>query len=134
MFDSYIVMQNLPTANLEDTIDDKQYLEILKNQGLGKKIKGTGYIPEDQKDTHLFYAEMEYPLRVDVDLLRQLCPVFNYLRQHLCDSVVKGYMENMEVLIESIVEISYQTIGHFMKQIDPLKYPEPENYHDTDFI
>jgi hypothetical protein len=134
MFDSYIVMQNLPTPNLEDTIDNKEYVEMLKGRGMDKKVKGVGEIPQDRRHAHLFFAEMEYPLRVDIYMISQLCPVFNYFRHHLADSAVKSYMENMKVLLESIIENPYQTVEDLLNQINPGKYPEPENYDDIDFV
>jgi non-ribosomal peptide synthetase component F len=134
MFDSYIVMQNLPTPNFEDASDNKEYIEMLKDQGIGKKVKGVGEIPQNSRHAHLFFAEMEYPLRVDIYMLSQLCPVFNYFRQHLADSVIKGYMENMKLLLESIIENPYQKVGDLMNQINPEKYPVPENYSNVDFV
>ena len=134
LFDSYIVMQNLPAPNFEEIIENRQFVEMLKQGGQDRKVKGVGEIPDNRKHYQLFYAEMEYPLRVDVYMPSQLCLVFNYFRRHLLDSVVKGYMENMVVLLESIIADPMQTVGRLMARIDPHKYPQPQNYDDVDVV
>ncbi len=134
LFDSYIVMQNIPAANPDETIDDKQYVEMLKNAGIGQKVKKISEMPPHRKTTHYYYAEMEYPLRVDVFMPGQLCPIFNYFRNHLSDSVMKGYIENMNMLFDVITGNPYLTVGEVMERIDPRKYPNPENYDDVDFV
>jgi hypothetical protein len=134
LFDSYIVMQNLPGPNFDETIDDKQYVDMLKNSNLGSKVKNIKEVPPNRRSSHLFYAEMEYPLRVDIYFPGQLCPVFNYLRNHLADSVVKGYIENMVMLLDTITGNPYLTVGELMSRIDPGKYPEPGNFEEVDFV
>jgi aryl carrier-like protein len=134
MFDTYIVMQNLPAPDLEEAIDDEQYVQMLKGAGMGKSSKGVGEIPEHNKHYHLFFAQMEYPLRVDIYMPSQFCPVINYFRQYLTDSVMKGFMENMLTLVEALIKNPHQSIGELMSQIDPAKYPEPGNFDDVDFV
>jgi len=134
LFDSYIVIQNLPGPNVDETIDDKQYVEMLKSDGMTQKIKKIGEVPPHRRDIELFFAEMEYPLRVDIYMPGQLCPVFNYFRNHLADSVVKGYMENMMMLLETITTNPDLTIGELMTRIDPGKYPAAENFDEVEFV
>jgi amino acid adenylation domain-containing protein len=126
MFETYIVMQNLPSPNPEDTVDDKKVVKMLTDMGAGKKLRGAGELPPDRKEYELFFAKMEYPLRVDIYTPGQFCPVFNYERSRFADSVVKGYMENMVALMESIVANPYQSVEELLGQINPEKYPIAE--------
>ncbi len=134
LFDSYIVIQNLPGPNPDETINDKQYVEMLKDAGMTQKVKKIVELPLHRRNIQSFFAEMEYPLRVDIYMPGQLCPVFNYFRNHLADSVVKGYMENMEMLLEAITGNPFLTIGELMSRIDPMKYPAAGNFDEIDFV
>ncbi|MDQ1354873.1 MAG: hypothetical protein QG657_5182 [Acidobacteriota bacterium] len=134
LFDSYIVIQNLPGPNPDETIDDKQYVEMLKSSGQATKNKKIGEIPANRRNTHAFFAKMEYPLRVDVYMPGQLCLVFTYYRNFLADSVLKGYIENMVMLLETITLDPYLTVGELMGRIDPGKYPVAENFEEVEFV
>ncbi len=47
---------------------------------------------------------------------------------------MKGFMENMVTLVESLIKDPNQLIGELMRQVDPGKYPEPENFDEVDFV
>jgi hypothetical protein len=42
--------------------------------------------------------------------------------------------DRQEWQLESIIENPYQKVGELMNQINPEKYPVPENYSNVDFV
>jgi hypothetical protein len=103
LFESFIVMQNLSSANLDVKA--------------AKKDSSTW-----NRDSQFFYAKMEYPLRFDIFTGLEICLILNYYRRFFVSPVLKGVLENLRVLIEAVLENPDRTVSEFMNLIDPGKY------------
>ncbi|MCP4154950.1 MAG: amino acid adenylation domain-containing protein [bacterium] len=133
-FDNYIVVQNLPKADFRNTISKEEWEQLHGSNAAPQFVSSDAFeVPKDQQHIEMFFAKMEYHFRVDIYRIGQLCPVFNYERKYIADSVVKGFMENMKNMFESIVANPGQTVGQLMSAVDPEMYPVPEKL-DVDFV
>jgi amino acid adenylation domain-containing protein len=142
LMEGYIVMQNLPGASFNQYVEDPQSMQDLMSRlqqqsaqsgpmsGQTDNTLEYNEIPPDQREYELFYAKMEYPLRVDVYMPNQLCPVFNYDRSRISDPVVKSYMENLKTVLEAIIVNPHQSVGELMKCIDT----QPLELEAVDFV
>ena len=115
LFDHYIVIQNLGSV-----------LGELR----GGERDGAGW----KRDRELMFAKMEYPLRFDVFSGYEYCFTCHYYLRYFTTPAIKGLLDNLKTLVESLIENSRQTVADIMKQVDTGKYKLYENESPDGFI
>jgi len=115
LFDNYIVIQNLGSAQGEIRSGQRD---------------GTNW----QRFGELMFAKMEYPLRLDIFSGYEYCFTFQYYLRFFTPPAVKGLMENLKTLMESIIENPDQTVEQLIKSVEPGKYKDYENDPPEEFV
>jgi amino acid adenylation domain-containing protein len=113
LFDHYIVFQNLSSA--------KGYI-----RGMEKE-----YVKTNTEDV---FGKMEYCLRFDTFPGYEYCFVFQYHLDLLTTPALKGLMDNLKTLIESLIENPQQTFEEWTKLVDTDKYKLYENETPHEFV
>jgi amino acid adenylation domain-containing protein len=80
LFETYVVIQNLPsfTTGAGAALDSKSALET-------------------------FFAKMEYPLRLDIYPVQELCVVISYHRCYFTDTVIQRLLDDFQTLLTGII-------------------------------
>ena len=77
----------------------------------------TGKLKEETsvaKESELFYAKMEYPLRFDVYPGGELCLVMNYYKHYCVDEVIQQLLNHLKTLLKQALANPQQTTGDLM--------------------
>jgi non-ribosomal peptide synthetase component F len=85
MFESFMVIQNIARAT-------------------GKLKEEAASVEGGINTFELFYAKMEYPLRLDIYPGVEIGLVFNYYRRYFSDSAIKTLLEDYRGILEGIVK------------------------------
>jgi hypothetical protein len=71
--------------------------------------------------------KMEYPMRFDVFPGYEYCFTFRYYLRYFTIPAVKGLMDNLKNLVETIIENPHQSIATWTRVIDIDRYKLHEN-------
>lgn len=103
LFDHYVVFQNLDS--------------------IGGEIRGMERDKDNSKrNVESVFAKMEYPLRFDIFPGYRYCFICQYYLRSFTTPAVKGLMDNLKTLIETIIENPRQTFEEWTKSVDTDKY------------
>jgi amino acid adenylation domain-containing protein len=115
LFDHYMVIQNLASL-----MGDIRGIERDKDNW--------------RRHAETVFAKMEYPLRFDVFPGYEYCFIFQYHLRFLTTPAVKGLMDNLKTLIETIIENPRHTFEEWTKSVDTDKYKLYENESPDGFV
>jgi len=115
LFDNYVVIQNVTSARGE--------------------IRGMERDKDNwRRNANTVFAKMEYPLRFDVFPGYEYCFIFQYHLRFFTAPAMKGLLDNLKVLIETIIENPHQTFEEWTKLVDTEKYKLYENETPDGFV
>ncbi len=115
LFDHYIVIQNLGSA-----VGEIRGMERDKDNW--------------KRSAEAVYAKMEYPLRFDIFPGYEYCFAFQYHLRCLTTPAMKGLMDNLKTLLETIIENPRLTFEEWTKSVDTDKYKLYENESPDSFV
>jgi amino acid adenylation domain-containing protein len=115
LFDHYIVIQNLGSA-----VGEIRGMERDKDNW--------------KRSAESVYAKMEYPLRFDIFPGYEYCFAFQYHLRYLTTPAMKGLLDNLKTLLETIIENPRLTFEEWTKSVDTDKYKLYENETPDSFV
>ena len=99
LFESYLTVQNFPGVK----------------ESIGKSGRSSTGM---NRRAHLYMAQMEYPLRLDLYPGTELCFIMHYYRRSFCDDSIKRMIDDFHSVLLELIENPDQTVEELMAVID----------------